>query len=103
MEFKEGMVVLAKAGRDAGSCYMVVRCEGGYCWIADGGRRKVAFPKKKNPQTSKKPAMISHFLILKVFFISGPPHSGLLAFFIYMQNANEKSIQIAFCCKKFSH
>ena len=49
MEFKEGMVVLAKAGRDAGSCYMVVRCEGGYCWIADGRRRKVAFPKKKNP------------------------------------------------------
>ena len=49
MEFKEGMVVLAKAGRDAGSCYVVVRCEGGYCWIADGRRRKVAFPKKKNP------------------------------------------------------
>ena len=49
MEFKEGMVVLAKAGRDAGSCYMVVRCEGRYCWIADGRRRKVAFPKKKNP------------------------------------------------------
>ncbi len=49
MEFKEGMVVLAKAGRDAGRCYMVVRCEGGYCWIADGRRRKVASAKKKNP------------------------------------------------------
>lgn len=49
MEFKEGMVVLAKAGRDAGRCYLVVRCEGGYCWIADGRRRKVDFPKKKNP------------------------------------------------------
>ena len=49
MDFKESMVVLAKAGRDAGSCYWIVRCEGGYCWIADGGRRKVASPKKKNP------------------------------------------------------
>lgn len=49
MEFKEGTVVLAKAGRDAGGCYMVVRCEGGFCWIADGRRRKLAFPKKKNP------------------------------------------------------
>ena len=50
MDFKESMVVLAKAGRDAGSCYWVVRCEGGYCWIADGHRRKISSPKKKNPR-----------------------------------------------------
>ena len=48
MEFKEGMVVKAKAGRDAGGCYLVLRCEGRYCWIADGRRRKISSPKKKN-------------------------------------------------------
>ena len=48
MEIRESMVVLAKAGRDAGSCYWVVGYEGGYCWIADGRRRKISSPKKKN-------------------------------------------------------
>ena len=48
MEFKEGMVVKAKAGRDAGGCFLVVRCEGKECWIADGRRRKMSSPKKKN-------------------------------------------------------
>lgn len=49
MQFKEGTVVLATAGRDAGGCYLVVRCEGRFCWIADGRRRRLALPKKKNP------------------------------------------------------
>lgn len=49
MEFKEGMVVFSKAGHDAGRYYMVVKCDGSYCWIADGCRRKADSPKRKNP------------------------------------------------------
>jgi len=48
MEFKEGMVAFSKAGHDAGSYYLVVRCRDGFCWIADGRRRKLGLPKRKN-------------------------------------------------------
>lgn len=42
-----GSVVRAKAGRDKDSYFVVVRMEDGYCFIADGRRRKVESPKKK--------------------------------------------------------
>lgn len=48
MEFREGMVVFSKAGHDAGSYYMVVQCGSKCCWIADGRRRRVEAPKRKN-------------------------------------------------------
>ncbi len=49
MVYIEGMVVFAKAGRDAGRYYMVVGSSEGYPLIADGKRRKLESPKRKNP------------------------------------------------------
>lgn len=43
-----GRVVIAKAGRDSGGCFVVVGCtDEGYVLIADGKRRKLAHAKKK--------------------------------------------------------
>ena len=44
-----GTVVKAKAGRDKEGFFVVVKSEGGWAFIADGKRRKVENPKKKNP------------------------------------------------------
>ncbi len=54
MEFSAGMIVKSTAGHDAGSFYVVVKAEGGYLFIADGRRRKLEAPKKKNPRHLKK-------------------------------------------------
>jgi ribosomal protein L14E/L6E/L27E len=40
----------SSAGHDKGSWYVIVRQESGFVWIADGRRRKLQFPKKKNIQ-----------------------------------------------------
>ncbi len=44
-----GTVVQAKAGRDAGRFFVVTACMGKDLLIADGQRRKLAHPKRKNP------------------------------------------------------
>ncbi len=44
-----GMIVKAKAGRDKEGFFVVVKSEEGWVYIADGKRRKVENPKKKNP------------------------------------------------------
>ena len=44
-----GTVVKAKAGRDKEGFFVVVKAEDGFVFIADGRRRKVEAPKKKNP------------------------------------------------------
>ena len=44
-----GMIVLAKAGRDAGRYYLVVACDGAELLLADGKRRTLQAPKRKNP------------------------------------------------------
>lgn len=44
-----GTVVKAKAGRDKEGFFVVVKSEDGFAFIADGKRRKVENPKKKNP------------------------------------------------------
>lgn len=49
MEYVEGMVVKSCAGHDAPGYYVVTRVDDGFCYIADGKRRKLAAPKKKNP------------------------------------------------------
>lgn len=54
MEFSEGMIVKSTAGHDAGSFYVIVRVEDGFCFIADGRQRLLARPKKKNPRHLKK-------------------------------------------------
>jgi ribosomal protein L14E/L6E/L27E len=50
MEFKEGTIIMSKAGHDKGSFYAVVGSDGGKPLIADGRRRKLAKPKAKNPK-----------------------------------------------------
>lgn len=44
-----GTVVLARAGRDAGRFFVVVAANDRDLYIADGQRRKLAHPKRKNP------------------------------------------------------
>ena len=44
-----GSVVKAKAGRDKEGFFVVVKSEDKWVFIADGKRRKVESPKKKNP------------------------------------------------------
>ena len=48
MEFAVGMVVIPKAGHDAGRYHVIVALEGSAAYLADGRRRKVAAPKRKN-------------------------------------------------------
>ena len=45
---ERGTVVKSKAGRDAGSSYVVLKAESDFVWIADGRRRKSEKPKRKN-------------------------------------------------------
>lgn len=47
-DIKVGSVVLSTQGRDKGSYFMVVRLDKDRVYIADGGARKLAAPKKKN-------------------------------------------------------
>lgn len=43
-----GSLVYANAGRDKGSLFVAVRVYGGYIEIADGRKRKLQKPKRKN-------------------------------------------------------
>ena len=44
-----GMIVLATAGRDAGRYFLVTALDGADLLLADGERRKLSRPKRKNP------------------------------------------------------
>ena len=44
-----GRIVLAKAGRDAGRYFLVIGLEGADLLLADGERRTLSHPKRKNP------------------------------------------------------
>ena len=44
-----GTIVLAKAGRDADGLFFVVGATEGFLLLADGKRRKLEHPKRKNP------------------------------------------------------
>ena len=45
-----GQVVYSAAGHDRGSHYVVTGVRDGFCYIADGKRRKLGSPKRKNPR-----------------------------------------------------
>lgn len=52
-----GMIVLAKAGREAGRFFLVAALDGAELLLADGNRRTLSNPKRKNPahvQTTKQ-------------------------------------------------
>ena len=48
MEIEKGMAVLSKAGRDKGRFFAVVGSDGEFALIADGNKRTLANPKRKN-------------------------------------------------------
>ncbi len=48
MEIVTGSIVRAKAGRDKGGYFVVLGTDGRYALIADGKRRRVEAPKRKN-------------------------------------------------------
>ena len=48
MTITAGSVVRAKAGRDKEKFFVVLKVENGFAFIADGKRRKVENPKRKN-------------------------------------------------------
>jgi len=52
------------AGRDKDSCYAVIKREPGFVYIADGRRRKLLNPKKKN----EKHVMITEKTITLSYF-----------------------------------
>ena len=47
---KRGSVVVSSAGRDKGTFLAVLRLEPDGVWIADGRRRPLEWPKRKNPR-----------------------------------------------------
>ncbi len=53
MQFIPGMIVKSDAGRDQPGYYVVIAVEDGFVYIADGRRRKVEKPKRKNPRHLK--------------------------------------------------
>jgi len=53
-----GRIVRSMAGHDKESFYLVVRAENGFAWIADGRRRKLCSPKRKNVHHLQKTAKI---------------------------------------------
>lgn len=48
MNYEAGQIVKSLAGHDKDSIYMIVRSEGSFIWVADGKRRKLDNPKRKN-------------------------------------------------------
>lgn len=48
MKVENGIVVKATAGRDKGSYYVITKMKENYVFIADGKRRKISLPKRKN-------------------------------------------------------
>ena len=51
-----GSIVRSMVGHDQGSFYVVVKAADGFVWIADGRRRSILRPKRKNPRHLAKTA-----------------------------------------------
>ncbi len=50
MDFKKGMVVFSRAGRDSGKPMAVTDIKDGFVYVCDGKERPLENPKKKNPK-----------------------------------------------------
>lgn len=48
MEWSRGQFVVSKQGRDNGTCYVVLKIEDQFCYVADGRKTSYLKPKKKN-------------------------------------------------------
>ncbi len=47
MDITEGSAVYAKAGKEKGRLFFVIKTEGDFAYLADGDTRKIEKPKKK--------------------------------------------------------
>ena len=47
-EFNPEMLAVSRAGHDKDTLYMVLENDGTYVWLADGKRRLLQSPKKRN-------------------------------------------------------
>ena len=54
MDIVTGSAVYSRAGRDKGDLFIVISCENGYVYIADGDKRKLHNPKKKKNKASEQ-------------------------------------------------
>ncbi len=50
MDFKKGMVVISRAGRDSRKPMAVIDVKDGFVFVVDGKERPLENPKKKNPK-----------------------------------------------------
>lgn len=65
MDFVKGRLVRSKAGRDKTRTFAVVAVEGQWLMLADGGRRTLAAPKRKNVRHAAPTATVLANELLK--------------------------------------
>lgn len=58
-----GCIVKAKAGRDAGKCYVIIDAHNEYVYLVDGNIRTLDHPKKKNMAHIKQICYVDQTLI----------------------------------------
>lgn len=58
MEWQQGSIVLATAGRDAGMYFVVVAADEHFVWLANSKRRTLANPKRKNKKHVQQTATV---------------------------------------------
>ncbi|MDD4111609.1 MAG: KOW domain-containing RNA-binding protein [Herbinix sp.] len=58
-----GCIVEAKAGRDAGKCYVIIDAHNEYVYLVDGNIRTLDHPKKKNMAHIKQIGYVDQTLI----------------------------------------
>lgn len=58
MEWQQGSIVLATAGRDAGMYFVVVAADEHFVWLANGKRRTLANQKRKNKKHVQQTATV---------------------------------------------
>lgn len=66
MSFEKAQVVRSRSGRDSGGLFCVMDVDGGRLLLADGKRRRVAAPKRKNGRHVVIVGEFSHPAIEKV-------------------------------------
>lgn len=62
-DLQKGQLVQSRQGRDKGSYYLVVGCEGDSLFVVDGRKRGIENPKKKNLRHLQKSNQIAADLI----------------------------------------
>ena len=65
MDFVKGRLVRSRAGRDKTRTFAVVAVQGPVLWLADGGKRPLAAPKKKKARHAAPTATVLANELLK--------------------------------------